>query len=80
MRTEIEKWKMDVIERLCDRVNRHDFKIATKDCSDGELYVLRKLEKSHAPYDGWWYGDTNIFVEYDYDHDSWDIYCGNGWI
>lgn len=58
-----------------------DFKIATKDCSDAEIYVLKKLEKANAPYDGWWTDDEmNIFVEYDPDHDSWAVYYGNGWI
>ena len=81
MRAKIEKWQLLVILKLCARMKRTDFKISVADLNEAELYVLKKLEKANAPYDGWWTDDEmNIFVEYDPDYNQYDVYYGNGWI
>jgi len=82
MRAKLTDHQLQIIEQLCDRVNRNDFKIDSDDCTDEELKVLESLEKATAPYGGWWNDDDtiNVVVEYDYDHGQFEVYCGNGWI
>lgn len=75
--------QVKVIEQLCARIGRNDFKIDSTELTTEELSVLEALEKANAntPYGGWWTADErNIVVEYDYFHDIWDVYCGDGWM
>ena len=73
--------QLQVIEKLCERVNRHDFRIDSDDCTVEELRVLEALE-TNVPYGGWWNDDdtVNVVVEFDCDHNQYEVYCGNGWI